>query len=153
MIETCMPIANGTRYIVYPIRAAVITPLIPAITLTFAIDVLLTIRFRKLIRYQEEFLNISFNDQNAAPLLPRSLTYLSDDWVIFSGKTAFHREFIEKVTIRPKHASTGGNNYILKIKTRTGRSYKRVFGSHADARDIQHWFKNSQNRTSSEKDS
>lgn len=28
----------------------------------FAIDVLLTIRFRKLIRYQEEFLNISFND-------------------------------------------------------------------------------------------
>lgn len=119
----------------------------------FAIDVLLTIRFRKLIRYQEEFLNISFNDQNAAPLFPRFLTYLSDDWVIFSGKTAFHREFIEKVTIRPKHASTGGNNYILKIKTRTGRSYKRVFGSHADARDIQHWFKNSQNRTSSEKDS
>ncbi|MCI7811433.1 MAG: hypothetical protein MR552_05790 [Clostridiales bacterium] len=66
----------------------------------YLLDILLTFRFRQIIRYQERLFHVKFSDTNAAALYPESNTFLSDDWLIFSGeirilqavhKTHFHR--------------------------------------------------------------
>ncbi len=107
----------------------------------FCIDILLTIRFQRLIRYQEEYLNVVFNDINAVPLFPKSMTYLSDDWLIFSGKLAFHSQYIESISIIASWTSMG-KDYKLKIQTCTGKTYMKSVDSYRNAIKIKHWFEN-----------
>ena len=104
----------------------------------YGIDLLLTIHFRRLIRYQEKLLNVVFHDANAVPLFPGSMTYLSDDWLIFSGTAAFHRQYIKSITIRTFHTNRG-NDCKIKVQTRTGRTYMRAIASYTDGRKIKQW--------------
>ena len=64
----------------------------------YLLDILLTFRFRQIIRYQERLFHVKFSDTNAAALYPESNTFL-DDWLIFSGKSAFCRKFIRRISI------------------------------------------------------
>ena len=107
----------------------------------YGIDIIMTIRFRKLIRFQENLLNVVFNDDNAIPLFPKSLTYISNSWLIFSGKEAFHKLFIERISIKTIHTNMG-NDYNLKIMTRKGKTYTKVIDSYTSAKKIQNWLKN-----------
>lgn len=65
----------------------------------YLLDILLTFRFRQIIRYPERLFHVKFSDTNAAALYPESNTFLSDDWLIFSGKSAFCRKFIRRISI------------------------------------------------------
>lgn len=113
---------------------------VPALIWLLA-DVLLTIRFKRIIRYQEQLLGVEFNDTNANPLYPGSNTFLSDDWLIFAGKSAFHRQYIKRITINPKNTNIG-LDYWLKIYTNDGKEYKRHIDSQTNTKKIQIWYKN-----------
>lgn len=65
----------------------------------YLLDILLTFRFRQIIRYPERLFHVKFSDTNAAALYPESNTFLSDDRLIFSGKSAFCRKFIRRISI------------------------------------------------------
>ena len=105
----------------------------------YSIDILLSIRFQRMIRYQEQYFNVVFSDADSVPLFPGSITYLSDDWLIFSGKTAFYRKYVGKITVERVHTNMG-NDYYLKIQTCDGRTYTKAIDSYTNARKIQDWF-------------
>ena len=113
---------------------------VPAL-IWYGLDILLTVRFERLIRYQEKCFNIVFSDENATPLFPSSSTFLSDHWLIFSGKSAFYRQYIKKIKIKTKRAN-GGNDYYLEIQTCDGKTYTKNPGSYTDAKKIRQWFVN-----------
>ncbi len=99
-----------------------------------------TLHFRRLIRYQEQLLHTSFNDTSARPLYPHSGIVLSDNWLIFSGKSAFSRTYIQRITISTRPS---GRSYVhvLKIYATDGKLYQHKFYSRSDAQKIQQWFK------------
>lgn len=105
----------------------------------YGVDILLSIRFQHMIKYQEKYLNVVFSDADSISLFPTSMTYLSDDWLIFCGKAAFHRQYITKVVIK-RTRSNMGNDYRLTIQTCDGKNYTRAIDSYANARKIQNWF-------------
>lgn len=65
----------------------------------YLLDILLTFRFRRIIRYQERLFHVKFSNTNAAALYTESNTLLSDDWLIFSGRSAFCRQYIQRISI------------------------------------------------------
>ena len=84
----------------------------------YLLDILLTFRFRRIIRYQERLFHVKFSDTNVAALYPGSNTFLSDDWLIFSGKSAFCRQYIRRVSIVTVRTGRG-NDYRLKLYLQT----------------------------------
>lgn len=105
----------------------------------FLLDIGYTLYFRRLIRYQERLLHTTFNDANARPLYPHSHIIFSDEWLIFTGKAAFCRAYIRRITISTRPS---GRTYvhILKIYTNDGNRYTHRFSSHSDAQKIRQWF-------------
>lgn len=106
----------------------------------FLLDIGYTLYFRRLIRYQEQLLHTTFNDANARPLYPHSHIIFSDDWLIFSGKSAFCRAYIRRITVSTRPS---GRTYvhILKIYATDGKRYTHRFSSRSDAQKIRQWFK------------
>ena len=106
----------------------------------YLLDILLTFRFRQIIRYQERLFYVKFSDTNVAELYPGSNTFLSDDWLIFSGKSAFCRQYIRRVSIVTVRTGRG-NDYRLKLYANDGKTYLlRMIDSHASAKTIQLWY-------------
>ena len=106
----------------------------------YLLDILLTFRFRQIIRYQERLFHVKFSDTNVAALYPGSNTFLSDDWLIFSGKSAFCRQYIRRVSIVTVRTGRG-NDYRLKLYANDGKTYLlRMIDSYASAKTIQRWY-------------
>lgn len=105
----------------------------------FLLDIGYTLYFRRLIQYQEQLLHTTFNDANARPLYPHSHIIFSDDWLIFTGKAAFCRAYIRRITISTRPS---GRTYvhILKIYATDGKRYTHRFSSRSDAQKIRQWF-------------
>lgn len=111
---------------------------VPAL-LWYLLDILLTFRFRQIIRYQERLFHVKFSDTNAAALYPESNTFLSDDWLIFSGKSAFCRQYIRRISIVAVQTNRG-NDYRLKLFTTDGKTYLHAIDSQTNASKIQRWY-------------
>lgn len=105
----------------------------------YLLDILLTFRFRQIIRYQEHPFHVKFSDTNATALYPGSNTFLSDDWLIFSGRSAFYRQYIRRISIVTVRTNMG-NDYRLKLYTTDGKTYLRAMDSHTNAKKIQRWY-------------
>ena len=105
----------------------------------YLLDILLTFRFRQIIRYPERLFHVKFSDTNAAALYPESNTFLSDDWLIFSGKSAFCRKYIRRISIVAVRTNRG-NDYRLKLFTTGGKTYLHDIDSQTNPNKIQHWY-------------
>lgn len=105
----------------------------------YLLDILLTFRFRQIIRYQERLFHVKFSDTNAAALYPESNTFLSDDWLIFSGKSAFCRQYIRRISIVAVRTNRD-NDYRLKLFTTDGKTYLHAIDSQTNANKIQRWY-------------
>lgn len=101
--------------------------------------IILTLRFKALIKRQEKQFGIVFNDTNVVALYPKSNTFLSDDWLIFAGKTAFYRQYISCIQVIPKRTSMG-NDYYLKIKAVDSTIFTIHIDSNSSAKRIKKWF-------------
>lgn len=104
----------------------------------YLLDILLTFRFRQIIRYPERLFHVKFSDTNVAALYPESNTFL-DDWLIFSGKSAFCRKHIRRISIVAVRTNMG-NDYRLKLFTTDGKTYLHAIDSQTNANKIQHWY-------------
>ena len=106
----------------------------------FLLDIGYTLYFRRLIRYQEQLLHTTFSDANGRPLYPHSHIILSDNWLIFSCKSAFCRAYIRRITVLTRPS---GHTYvhILKIYATDGKLYTHSFPSRSHAQKIRQWFK------------
>ena len=108
----------------------------------YAADILLTIRFQTMIRYQERRFGIPFRDTNAAALFPHSNTFLSDDWLIFAGRSAFYRQYINDMQIITKRTGMG-NDFYLRLQTDDNRTYTVTVDSDVNSKKIRQWFQRS----------
>lgn len=105
----------------------------------FAIDLLFVVHFVLFIRFQENRYHITFCDTGAKPLYPSSNIFLTDEWLIFAGRTAFYRPYIRNISI-VSEKTNGGRNYQLKIHTDDDSTYYRSIDSNASAQKIRAWF-------------
>lgn len=76
-----------------------------------------TRHFAAMIRWQEDLLNVVFQSEPLTPLYPKTLFYQSDDWFIRAGCWAFHRDYIEKMSIRILNKKSRARSYAVDVYT------------------------------------
>lgn len=92
----------------------------------------------KLLKTQKNDLKVQFDDRGATALSPRSAVYLSDSWLIVSGRLYLHIDFIESASIKYSKNSMGNDCYCqFKCKD---RSRKVHMDSVSNARRIKKWY-------------
>ena len=101
--------------------------------------IILALRFKALIKRQEKQFGIIFNDTNVMALYPKSDTFLSDDWLIFAGKTAFYRQYISFMQVILKQTNMG-DDYYLKIQAVDGKIFSIHIDSNSSAQKIKKWY-------------
>lgn len=93
---------------------------------------------------QKKLLGVDFNDIDAVNLYKNnnSLIYLSRDWLIFSGTAYFHRDYIEKLTIRSKKRKNHTDYYHLCIIVGTDKmKYYKWLDSQSSGKKIRDWYR------------
>ena len=100
-------------------------------TICVAIASLYTIRFKKLIKTQEQIYNIEFQDTNAVSI--GKTLYLSDKWLIWAGSGAFYKEHIK--TISSVRVRT---SYKAVIQTVDDKKYS-FWCTASDIKKIRKW--------------
>ena len=92
----------------------------------------------RLVNEQKGVLGVEFDDTGAAPLYPKSGVFLSDNWLIASGRLYLHRAFIQSVSVRARPFK-GRKDYYCLFKCRGG-DHKLFVDSSASAQKIKAWF-------------
>lgn len=103
----------------YDILAAFIPYPIAAIVILFCS--LPIFRFRRMIQEQEALYGAAFNDVDVMHL--ETTLYISQDWLIWAGISAFHKKHIKKITHRLRHGNAGVSSNEVKIITVDNRKY------------------------------
>lgn len=95
-----------------------------------------TIRFRTMIRQQEDIYGVTFRDDGVRRLAPT--LFLAKDWLIRAGNSAFYKAHVQSVKQKVHH-DRGGLTYRLTVTTKDSRKY--VFWCHHEdsARRIKRW--------------
>lgn len=106
--------------------------------LSVAIASLYTVRFKKLIKMQEQIYGIEFQDANAVHIGKR--LYLSDEWLIWAGSGAFYKKHIKTIGSVCTHVASPGISYKAVIKTIDGKKYSFSCAA-SDIKKIRKWRK------------
>lgn len=105
-------------------------------TISVAIASLYTLRFKKLIKTQEQIYNIKFQDTNAVSI--GKTLYLSDKWLIWAGSGAFYKEHIKSISSVRVHGGRYGSSYKAVIQTVDGKKYS-FWCAASDIKKIRKW--------------
>ena len=97
-----------------------------------------TIHFEKMITRQENLYKIKFND-NIVEHLETTL-YLSDNWLIYAGNSAFCKKHISSIETRVECGKSGSSNRII-IKTIDNEKYSIWCLSDKNVKKIKEWQK------------
>lgn len=89
-------------------------------TLCVAVASLYTKRFKKMIKEQEHIYNIEFQDTKAEHL--ETTLYLSDEWLIWAGSSAFFKKHIKSISSVRRFGRVGSSNQVT-IKTVDNKKY------------------------------
>ncbi len=108
--------------------------------LSVAVASLYTIRFKKMIKEQEQIYDIQFQDANAEHL--ETTLYLSDDWLIWAGSCAFYKKHIKSINSVRRYGRVGSSNQVT-IKTIGNKKYTIWCLSASNIKKIREW-KNTQ---------
>ena len=95
-----------------------------------------TLRFKKLIRKQEQLYGIQFQDINAEHI--EKTLYVSRNWLIRAGTFAFYKKHIKSITYA-LHNGQGGPSYKVTIKTVENKSYTFWSKNLANIKKIRIW--------------
>ena len=99
---------------------------------------LYTIRFKKMIKEQEQLYKIKFNDADAVWL--ENVLYISKEWLIAAGTCAIYKPHLKSLkSIR--HHGKYGTSYRVIFKTINGKKYKTWINSPSDIQRIRKWKK------------
>ena len=91
----------------------------------------------QLVNEQRKALGVDFDDAGAKPLYPSSGIYLSDTWLIASGRLYLHRNFILNVVIEARPFK-GRKDYYCLFKCRDG-DHRLPVDSSVSAKKIKDW--------------
>ena len=91
----------------------------------------------RLVNEQKGVLGVDFDDTGAAPLYPKSGIFLSDNWLIASGRLYLHRNFILNVAIEARPFK-GRKDYYCLFKCRDG-DHRLPVDSSVSAKKIKDW--------------
>lgn len=134
-------VENDILYSLYCLLAGVAVWLLLLLRIPFAYMIL---------RRQEKMLGIKFDDRSVKPLYPsavamsaNSLIYMSDEWLIFAGTSAFCRNYIEKFTVKSKKRKNHIHYYHLCIIFgKDQKKYYKLLDSASTAKRVREWYGN-----------
>ena len=129
-------VENDILYSLYSLLVGVAAWLVMLLRIPFAYMIL---------RRQEKMLGIKFDDKDVKPLYPmstNSLIYVSGEWLIFAGMSAFCRDYIEKLTVRSKRPKNQIHYYHLCIIVgKDKKKYYKLLDSASTAKKIREWYR------------
>lgn len=99
---------------------------------------LFTIRFRKIIRLQEQLYKVQFSDRNVVHL--ETTLYLSSDWLIWAGINAIYKKHIKSISSILIIGKGGASNKVI-IKTVDNKKYIIWCKSSSNVIKIKKWRK------------
>ena len=104
------------------VREDIIISFVPFVLamLCVAVASLYTIRFKKMIKEQEHIYNVEFQDTKADHL--ETTLYLSDEWLIWAGSSAFYKKHIKSISSVRRFGRVGSSNQVT-IKTVDNKKY------------------------------
>ena len=76
--------------------------------------------FKHLILTQEKGLEVSFEGEIFTPFYPKTLFYSSDSWIVKSGCWAFHRSFLQKISVTVVNEKSAARHYVVKFYATDG---------------------------------
>lgn len=88
----------------------------------FLLSMLGVIKFNKLISYQEKMFNVKFDDKGAKRV-GTSITFFTEDWLIYSGTCAFYREYIKSFGVKKETNRRGAGPYTIIVNTIDDKKY------------------------------
>ncbi len=94
------------------------------------------IKFKKVIRKQEQLYGIQFQDINAMHI--EKTLYVSRDWLIRAGTFAFYKNHIKSITYILQNGK-GGPSYKVTIKTTENKNYMFWSKSLSSIKTIRKW--------------
>ncbi|MBE6530601.1 MAG: hypothetical protein E7679_00720 [Ruminococcaceae bacterium] len=104
-----------------------------------AIASLYTIRFKKMIKMQEQLYGVQFNDDNVIRL--EATLYLSQDWLIRAGISSIYKSHIKSINSKLVHGKGGSSNKVT-IKTVDNKKYIIWCLSSSNVNKIRKWKNN-----------
>ena len=110
----------------------------PFVLAAFSVAVasLSAIRFKKLIRRQEQIYGTQFQDTNAEHI--EKTLYISRDWLIRAGTFAFYKKHVKSITYILQNGK-GGPSYKVTIKTIENKRYTFVSKNLSNIKKIRKW--------------
>ena len=120
------------------VREDIIISFVPFVLamLCVAVASLYTIRFKKMIKEQEHIYNVKFQDTKADHL--ESTLYLSDEWLIWAGSSAFYKKHIKSISSVRRFGRVGSSNEVT-IKTIDNKKYTVWCLSASNIKKIREW--------------
>ena len=104
-----------------------------------AIASLYTIRFKKMIKMQEQLYGVQFNDDNAIHL--GTTLYLSEDWLIWAGSCSIYKNHIKSISSKLITGRSGTSNKVT-ITTVDNKKYVIWCLSSSNINKIRKWKNN-----------
>lgn len=101
-----------------------------------AIASLCTIRFKKMIKMQEQLYGVQFNDDNVVHL--ETTLYLSEKWLIWAGISAIYKDHIKSIHSKSVCGKSGFSNKVT-IKTVDNKKYIIWCSSSSSINKIRKW--------------
>ena len=120
----------------YDILAALVPyPISAAVVLFCSLPIS---RFRRMIQKQEVLYGAEFNDVDVKRL--ETTLYISQDWLIWAGISAFHKKHIKHITYKQRHGRVGSSNEV-KVITVDNKKYTIWCLSAGNIQKIKDWCK------------
>ena len=88
----------------------------------YLLSILVIIRFNILINYQEKMFNIKFDDRGAKRVRT-SITFIAEEWLIYSGTCAFYKKYIKSFRMKKEIHRRGAGPYTIIVNTIDGKKY------------------------------
>lgn len=107
-----------------------------------AIASLYTIRFKKMIKMQEQLYGVQFNDDNVVHL--ETTLYLSEDWLIWAGISSIYKCHIKSIRSELIRGGSGASNRVV-ITTVDNKKYVIWCLSSSNINKIRKWKNNNTN--------
>ncbi len=107
-------------------------------TLSVAVASLYTIRFKRMIKEQEDIYNVEFQDTKAEHL--ETTLYLSDEWLIWAGSSAFYKNHVKSISSVRRFGRVGSSNEVT-IKTIDNKKYTIWCSKASNIKNIKEWKK------------
>ena len=101
-----------------------------------AIASLATIRFKKMIKMQEQQYGVQFDDDNVVHL--ETTLYLSENWLIWAGISSIYKNHIKSIHSKLVHGRRGSSNKVT-IKTVDNKKYIIWCLSSSNINKIRKW--------------